>query len=327
MMRVYHASPRIAAILALEGMLPFEIATAWDILKGVGALTPAEGYDVRLCGPEREIDAGGITMRVRHGLRQLASAHTIVVPGIRDPERPTSNEVIRALQAAARRGARIASICTGAFVLAQAGVLDGKRATTHWRMANELARRYPAIEVDPNVLYIESGQILTSAGFAAGLDLCLYLVRRDFGAAIAGELARAAVMPLERAGGQSQFISHAPPAPDGGSLERLLHWLEHNLEKPLTLGSIARRAGMSARTLSRRFREQIGTTPLKWLQHARVRRAQYLLETTDHSVDAIAAAVGFGSASTLRERFRRVAITSPRDYRRAFRVPMGRAST
>ncbi|HKU39900.1 MAG TPA: helix-turn-helix domain-containing protein, partial [Polyangiales bacterium] len=239
---------------------------------------------------------------------------------VMDLNAPISSKLLGALRAAARRGARIASICSGAFILAAAGLLDGKRATTHWLAAAELARRYPAIEVDASVLYVDNGQILTSAGVAAGLDLCLHMIRSDHGAAFAADIARVAVMPLERAGGQSQFIAHEPPSPDGASLEPVLRWMEKNLHAPLTLQQIARRAGTSSRTLNRRFREQTSTTPLQWLLHARVRRAQRLLETTAHSVESIAAAVRFGSASTLRDHFQRVVVASPRDYRRAFRA-------
>ncbi|MET0387949.1 MAG: helix-turn-helix domain-containing protein [Polyangiales bacterium] len=313
------SAARKVALLALDGMVIFDFATPWDVLRSVREFALADGYELRVCGAARDLDLGGFSLRAHHGLAALAQAHTIIVPGVTDLDAPCSPNVLRALRAAAARGARIASICSGAFVLAQAGLLDGKRATTHWRAASELARRYPAIEVDPSVLYVDNGQILTSAGFAAGLDVCLYLIRRDFGAAVATEVARIAVMPLERAGGQSQFISHAPPTPDGASLEPLLGWMQKNLHSPLSLRALAQRAGLSERTLSRRFREQTGTTPLHWLRHARVRRAQQLLETTSLSIESVAAAVGFGSASTLRQRFQHLVVTSPREYRRAFR--------
>jgi transcriptional regulator GlxA family with amidase domain len=214
----------------------------------------------------------------------------------------------------------VASICTGAFVLAATGVLDGLRATTHWASAAELARRHPRIEVDPDVLYVDNGRLLSSAGAAAGLDLCLYLVRRDLGAAAAAAVARAAVMPLERAGGQAQFIVHAPPAPAAPSIAALLEWLERHLRQPLSLAAIARRAGMSTRTLSRQFHAQVGATPAAWIVHARVRRAQTLLETTDLPVERVAAEVGFGSATVLRAHFGRLVGTSPQIYRRSFNV-------
>ena len=229
-------------------------------------------------------------------------------------------EVLDALRRAAARGTRIASICAGAFVLAATGLLDGKRATTHWLATDLLAARHPAVDVNPDVLYVDNGQFLTSAGAAAGLDLCLHLIRRDHGAAVAADAARLSVMPLERDGGQAQFIVHEPPTPDGVTLEPLLRWMHDNADRELTLDDIANHAGMSTRTLNRRFREQTGTTPLQWLHRVRVHRAQYLLETTAHPVDRIATQVGFGSPTAFRDRFKRVTGTSPHAYRRAFRT-------
>jgi len=256
-------------------------------------------------------------MRVQWDLSHLAGADTVIVPGVSNPAMPISDEVIDSLQAAAARGARIVSICTGAFVLAASGLLDGLRATTHWLAAQELASRYPAVTVDPNVLFVDNGQVLTSAGASAGIDLCLYLVRRDYGAAVAADAARLAVMPLERDGGQAQFIIHEPPA-SAAALQPVLHWLEQHLHQSLSLQDIARQAGMSTRTLSRRFLEQTGTTPLQWVTTARVRRAQQLLETTTLSIEQIATAVGFGSATTLRSRFSRLVGNNPQRYRSAF---------
>jgi transcriptional regulator GlxA family with amidase domain len=265
------------------------------------------------------VDAGAFRLRTRYGLRSLAEAHTVILPGVANPAVPTPAPLVRAVRAAAARGARVASICSGAFLLADTGLLDGKRATTHWLAAAELARRHPSIAVDPDVLYVDEGQLLTSAGAAAGLDLCLHLVRRDHGAAVAADSARRSVMPLERAGGQAQFIVHEPPAADGASLEPLQRWLEANLHRPLTLEDLARKAAMSTRTLNRRFREQTGTTPLQWLLRCRVRRAQQLLETTSQSIEHVAGRAGFGSAAALRDRFGRVVGTGPRSYRDSFR--------
>jgi transcriptional regulator GlxA family with amidase domain len=311
------------AVVALDGVVPFDLAVPCGVFGHVRLASGDLGYQVRVCGVHREVDAGTFGMRTRYGLGVLSKAHTIMVPGVMDIEKPVPKELVRALRAAAQRGARIASICSGAFILADAGLLDGRRATTHWLATDELARRHPDIEVDPNVLYVDEGTILTSAGAAAGLDLCLHLVRRDYGSAVAADAARASVMPLERGGGQSQFIVHAPPAPEHSSLALLLPWLEKHLAEPLTLEVIARRAALSVRTLNRRFREQLGTTPLRWLLHARVRRAQTLLETTGHSVESIAATAGFGSVSALREQFQRFVATSPQAYRRAFRPAAG----
>jgi transcriptional regulator GlxA family with amidase domain len=311
------------AVVALDRVVAFDVCTPAAVFASVRRADGRRAYRVRVCGPAREIDAGYFRMRVPHGLAELARADTIVLAGLSDLAARVPASLVRAVRNAAARGARVASICSGAFLLAETGLLDGRRATTHWRAAAELARRYPRIRVDPDVLFVDEGEVLTSAGAAAAFDLCLHLVRRDFGAAAALAAARASVMPLERAGGQSQFIVHAPPAPDGASLAALLAWLERNLAADLTLSAVARRAGTSVRTLNRRFREQTGTTPLQWLIRARVRRAQVLLETTGQPVERVAAAVGFGSPAVLREHFRRVAATSPQAYRRAFRSRSG----
>jgi transcriptional regulator GlxA family with amidase domain len=276
-------------------------------------------YELRICSLQPVIASEHLMLKVRWRLSSLKRADTVIVPGIDNLDRPLPQELLRALRSAVDRGARVASICSGAFVLARTGSLDGLQATTHWLAAEELARRYPAVDVNPDVLYIDNGNILTSAGAAAGLDLCLHLVRRDFGAEIAAHAARVAVMPLERAGGQAQFIVHQQPgAVDHVPIGSLLQWIERNLRKELTLSVIARQASVSTRTLSRRFREQAGATPAQWISGARVRCAQRLLETTGLSVEAIAAETGFGSAAVLRERFGRLVGTSPLAYRRTF---------
>jgi transcriptional regulator GlxA family with amidase domain len=227
------------------------------------------------------------------------------------------------LRAAAQRGARIASICTGAFVLAAAGLLDGKRATTHWRAARELAELHPKVVVDPNVLFVDTGQFLTSAGAAAGIDLCLHMIRRDYGAAAAAGAARLAVVPLERDGGQAQYITHEPAATNT-TIEPVLRWMESHLERGLTLHEIAAQAHTSVRTLNRRFRQQLGTTPLTWMSRARVRRGQALLESTDHTIEEIATQIGFETAATLRLHFRRIVGVSPTRYRRALGTVVSR---
>ena len=249
----------------------------------------------------------------------LAEADTIILPGLADPTAPVAEEVLAALRAATANGVRLASTCVGAFILAAAGLLDGLRATTHWNATDLLARRYPAVRVDPHALFVDNGQILTSAGAAAGLDLCLYLVRKDYGAAVAADAARISVMPLERDGGQAQFIIHEPPLPDGATLEPLLRWMEEHAHQELTLAQIAAQACMSTRTLNRRFREQIGMTPLQWLHRSRLSQAQALLETTDQPIERIAQRAGFGSPTTFRNRFKQGVGTSPQAYRRAFR--------
>lgn len=307
----------VVAVLALHGVIPFDLGTPCEVFGRVTVPGLAEPYRVLVCGEAREVKAGPFDLRVQWGLDQLRRADTVIVPGVATPTMPVSDEVVAALRAAAAAGARLASLCTGTFVLAATGLLDGLRATTHWAAAPELAARYPGLEVDPDVLYVDNGQMLTSAGAAAGLDLCLHLVRRDYGAAVAAQTARLSVTPLERPGGQAQFIVHAPPTTED-TLAPLLGWLEGHLQDPLSLEDIARQAGTSPRTLSRRFKAQTGTTPRQWVLAARVRRAQELLETTRLTADKVAEAVGFESVSAFRDCFSRRVGTTPQGYRRAF---------
>ncbi|MFD1146186.1 GlxA family transcriptional regulator [Saccharothrix hoggarensis] len=308
------------AVLALDQVIPFDLATPIEVFTRTRLPDGRPAYRVGVCGATPTVDAGAFTLQPPWGLAALADADTIVLPGCADPTAPVPDEVRDALRQAAARGTRIASICTGAFTLAATGLLDGQRATTHWLAAAALAERHPAIDVDPDVLYVDNGQFLTSAGAAAGLDLCLHLIRRDHGSAVAADAARLSVMPLEREGGQAQFIVHdQPPAPRGSALEPLLRWMEDNAARDLTLEEIADHAGLSTRTLNRRFREQTGTTPLQWLLRARIRQAQHLLEATAHPVDRIAGQVGFGSSTAFRDRFKRIVGTTPNAYRAAFR--------
>jgi len=309
------------AVLALDNVVAFDLATPLEVFGRVRLADGSQPYDVRVCAPQPEVSAQAFTVRAQHGLEALDTAGTIVLPGCHDATQPVPVEVLTALRTAASRGTRIASICAGAFVLAATGLLDGRRATTHWLGAAQFRAMFPAVELDPGVLYVDEGQFLTSAGAAAGLDLCLHLLRRDHGSAVAAQAARLSVMPLEREGGQAQFIvPEQPAAPRGSELEPLLRWLDDNAGHDLTLEAIAGRAGMSTRTLNRRFREQTGTTPLQWLHRARIRRAQHLLETTAHPVDRIGSQVGFGSPTAFRDRFKRVVGTSPHSYRRSFRA-------
>jgi transcriptional regulator GlxA family with amidase domain len=312
------------AVLALDGVIPFDLSTPIEVFTRVRSAAGRPAYRVRICAATPTVDAGAFTLRAPWGLDALAEAGTIVLPGCADHTAPVPDAVLDALRRAAAGGARIASICSGAFVLAATGLLDGHRATTHWRGAAALARRHPAVHVDPDVLYVDNGQLLTSAGAAAGLDLCLHLIRRDHGSAVAADAARLSVMPLEREGGQAQFmVTDHPPAPRGSVLEPVLRWVSDNCARDLSLHDIAARAGMSTRSLSRHFREQTGTTPLRWLNRARVRRAQHLLEATGHTVDRIAGEVGFGSPTTFRDHFRRVVGTNPHTYRATFRQSVG----
>ena len=310
--------PHRVAVLAFDGVVLGDLSIACEVFGLARTKSGRTAYEVRVCSESPEVESIHVALRVPWRLSSLARADTVIVPGIENLDRPVPASVLRAIRRASERGARLASICSGAFVLAAAGVLDGLRATTHWRAAGDLARRYPNIDVDANVLYVDNGRVLTSAGAAAGFDLCIHLVRRDLGAEAAAAVARLAVMPLERAGGQAQFIKHEPPSDGPGSMTPLLAWIEQNLARDLPLSAIARRAAMSTRTLSRRFRDQVGGTPAAWITRARVRRAQRLLETTDLSIEQVAAEAGFGSAAVLRVHFGGVVGTSPLTYRRAF---------
>ncbi|MET7270955.1 helix-turn-helix domain-containing protein [Streptomyces flaveolus] len=307
------------AVLALDQVIPFDLSTPIEVFSRTRLPDGRPGYQVRVCAERDEVDAGAFALRAPWGLEGLRDADTIIVPGITDPTVPLSPAVRDALRSAATDGTRIASICVGAFPLAATGLLDGLRVTTHWHAARMLSALHPDVDVDPDVLYVDNGQFLTSAGAAAGMDLCLHMIRRDYGSAVAAHAARLSVMPLERDGGQAQFIVHDhAPAPKGSELEALLTWLRENLARDLTLADIAAQSGTSTRTLIRRFRDQTGTTPLQWLHRARIRQAQHLLETTEHSVERIGGQVGFGSPTTFRDRFKRTTGVSPQTYRRTF---------
>ena len=305
------------AVIASHGVVLGDLAIPLEIF---GRVRDREGracYDVRVCGITKMVESEHVRLSIRWRLTWAARADTIIVPGIDRLERTIPAAILHLLRNASKHGARIASICTGAFILAQAGLLDGLRATTHWRAAGELARRYPRAEVDANVLYVDNGNVLTSAGAAAGMDLCLHLIRGDHGASVAAHAARAAVMPLARSGGQAQFIEYTPPE-TSESMAPVLVWMENNLRQNLSLSAVARYARMSTRTLSRRFAEQVGETPAQWILKARIRRAKLLLETTATRVEQVAAEAGFQSASVLREHFRNSVGLSPVGWRRSF---------
>ncbi|MGV9316138.1 GlxA family transcriptional regulator [Streptomyces sp. NPDC003691] len=312
----------VVAILALDGVVPFELSVPGQIFGTANEAAGREHYEIRVCAPGRRAAGaavfGGLRMSTPWGLDGLGDADTVMIPGHADFLKPPSPAVLGALRDAAGRGARLASVCVGAFTLAATGLLDGHRATTHWQHAAELARRHPAVDVDRGSLYIDNGSLITSAGVAAALDLCLHLVRRDLGAALAATTARHTVMPLQRDGGQSQYIEHPAPGGRDTTLQPTLHWLESRLHHDLTLEDIARHAAMSVRSLNRHFRAQTGTTPLQWLLTARVQRARELLETTAIPVERIADETGFGSPSTFRQHFTRRTGVSPRSYRAAF---------
>jgi transcriptional regulator GlxA family with amidase domain len=310
---------RMVAVLAPDGAVGVELAGACQVFAAAYDSVSGEPlYDVRVCGSE-----AGTTIRA-HGLEifraqapyrfeDALEAHTLIVPA----GHTTSPEVLATVSEAHRRGIRIASICTGAFVLAEAGLLDGRSAATHWAHAAELASRFPAVDVRTEVLYLDDGDLLTSAGVTAGLDLCLHLVRKDFGSAVATNVARRLVMAPHRDGGQAQYLT-APVVDNAGSLEPVMRWMHEHLAEPLTLTAIAEHATMSTRTLSRQFRAQTGSTPLQWLIRLRVHRAQELLETTGLTIDQIATTCGFGSPVLLRQHFAKTLATTPTTYRRTF---------
>jgi len=311
---------RVVAVLAVPGVVGFDLMVPCQVFGA--ASDRVRRYAVRVCGAP---GAGSTTRRygaleftAPFGLDGLDDADLIVVPGY-DLRLTVPEAALDALRRAHERGATIASICTGAFVLAAAGLLDGLRVTTHWQYAGYLKRLHPAVDVDPDALYVDNGRLLTSAGVAAGLDLCLYLVGRDHGAAAAAETARSVVMPLHREGGQAQFVSYTPPDADT-AVAPLLDRLRGRLAEPLTLAEMAAAGGLSVRSLQRRFADQLGTSPLQWLLRARIDRARQLLETTDLPVDRVAAEVGFGSPVTLRHHFGRVTGVSPSAYRAAFKA-------
>ena len=309
------------AVVALPNVVPFDLVLAGQIF---GYRTPGEPppyYRLLLCGlaPGLVTMAGGVPIGVPFGLEALAKAATVVVAGLDDVEAPVPEPALVALRTARDRGARMVSICTGAFVLAEAGVLDGHRATTHWAHAERLARRFPKVNVDPRVLYVDDRDVMTSAGMAAGIDLCLHIVRRDHGAEAANTIARRMVVAPHRDGGQAQYIEQPVPVTRDSTLQRIQAWALERLDESLTVEDLARAANTSARNLTRRFNAEVGTTPLKWLQKERVRLAQRLLEQTELPVQRIAERVGFGSAITLRRQFEDIVGTTPARYRGTFR--------
>lgn len=312
----------VAMVRPPQGL--FELACVTEIFGDRRGDVPAR-YELAVCAetPGEVATNGGFTMSVSAGLSALDEADTIVLPGWRPVQAPVSAPVRRALRAAHRRGCRIATICSGAFALAQTGLLDGRRATTHWATAADLQTRFPRIQVDPDVLYVDHGDLATSAGAGAGIDLCLHLVRNDHGAGYAAQVARHLVMPPHREGGQAQYAT-PPTAPDPPpSLAGLLGWIGEGLDEPITLEDMADRLHISSRTLARRFVEQLGVSPGRWLLTQRVNAARALLEETDMPVEVIATRVGLSSATNLRRRFHAALHTTPAAYRRAFRQRQG----
>ncbi|CAN3978965.1 DJ-1/PfpI family protein [Kitasatospora purpeofusca] len=305
------------AVLVLEGAKPLDVGIPAQVFSS----RPSMPYTVRVCGPAPGLVAGGdgLSYHVAEGLEAVEHADTVFVPGYRDPATTAPPAaVVEALVAAHTRGARLAAISTGAFALAATGLLDGRRATTHWHYAKALAERHPRIRVDENVLFVDEGAVLTSAGAASGIDLCLHLVRRDHGVGLSNHVARRLVAAPYRSGGQAQYVPRSVPEPLGDLFAGTREWALAHLAEPLTLEGLARHARVSARTFSRRFVEDTGYTPMQWVLRARVDLARELLERTDLGVEQIADRVGLGTGANLRLHFHRVLGTSPTEYRHTF---------
>jgi transcriptional regulator GlxA family with amidase domain len=330
------------AAVVIDGIAAFELGVVCEVFGIDRRDDGLPGYDFAVVAGERGAIRcqAGFTIQAPYDLDRLDEADLIAVPAVSDRRladgnllaapgggpgagpRPAFPEpLLAALRRAADRGAWVLSVCSGVFVLGEAGLLDGRRCTTHWRHAAELARRYPGAKVDPDVLYVDEQPVITSAGTAAGIDACLHLVRKEQGSRVANGIARRMVVPPHRDGGQAQYIDRPLAQSPAGSLGDMLDWMTLNLGRPLTVGELAAHAHMSARTFARRFTQETGTTPLRWLTSQRILLAQQLLEDTDETVDAIAEQVGFGNAATLRHHFRAWRDTTPDSYRRLFRGP------
>lgn len=325
------AGGRRVVLVAYDGMTVFEFGVTCDVFGGEWSRVFDLGvpwYQFAVCA------AGGRTVRVEGGyqlqipddLSVLSGADTVVVPPAERADSLPAPEVLAGLRQAHAQGARVISLCTGAFVLAAAGLLTGRRVTTHWAECAELARRYPDLLVDPAVLYVDDGDLMTSAGSAASIDLCLHVVRLDYGAEVAARLARQLVVPPYRDGGQAQYIEAPLPLMPGANLfTDTLAWMQQHLDEPQTVSELASRSAMSRRTFARRFEAATGTTPYQWLLRQRLQLAQRLLETSDLPVDSIALQAGFSTAANLRKHFGRRVRTTPQAYRHTFRarIPSG----
>ena len=305
------------AVLVLEGAKPLDVGIPAQVFTSRRGMP----YEVRVCGAAPGLVTGGdgLSYHVADGLEALEHADTIFIPGYREPAREDPPAaVVEALRVAHARGARLAAISTGAFALAATGLLDGRRATTHWRYAAVLARMHPLIDVDPNVLFVDEGSVLTSAGAASGVDLCLHLVRRDHGVALSNTVARRLVAAPYRSGGQAQYVPRSVPEPLGDFFAATRDWALGRLDEPLTVALLAQHARVSPRTFSRRFLDDTGYTPMQWVLRARVDMARELLERSDLGVEQIAARAGLGTGANLRLHFQRILGVSPSDYRHTF---------
>ncbi|MFE3167493.1 GlxA family transcriptional regulator [Streptomyces sp. NPDC059224] len=305
------------AVLVLEGAKPLDVGIPAQVFTTRASMP----YQVRVCGAAPGLVTGGdgLSYHVAHGLDALEWAEIVFVPGYRFPDRnDPPRAVVDALLAAHRRGARVAAISTGAFALAATGLLDGRRATTHWHYTRSLAEKHPLVRVDENVLFVDEGSVLTSAGAASGIDLCLHILRGDLGVAASNHAARRLVAAPYRSGGQAQYVPRSVPEPLGERFAATREWALHRLAEPLTLDALARHAGVSARTFSRRFVADTGYTPMQWVMRARIDLARELLERSERSVEQIAGDAGLGTGANLRLHFQRILGTTPSDYRRTF---------
>ncbi|MBC9725999.1 helix-turn-helix domain-containing protein [Streptomyces sp. TRM68367] len=308
---------RRVAVLVLEGAKPLDVGMPAQVFTTRASMP----YEVRVCGAETGLVTGGdgLSYHVAHGLDALAWADLVFIPGYRYPDRDDPPQaVLDALVAAHDRGARLAAISTGAFALAATGLLDGRRATSHWHYTRALAAKHPLVKVDENVLFVDEGSVLTSAGAASGLDLCLHILRSDLGVAASNHAARRLVAAPYRSGGQAQYVPRSVPEPLGERFAATREWALNRLGEPLTLDVLARHAGVSARTFSRRFVDDTGYTPMQWVMRARIDVARELLERSQLGVEQIAADVGLGTGANLRLHFQRVLGTTPGEYRRTF---------
>jgi transcriptional regulator GlxA family with amidase domain len=310
--------PHRIAVIAPSPVSMFNLAIPEMLFEKV-EVDGRPGYEVVICAvePGPVPTSGGLDLYVRHGLEAVREADTVIVAGTGAPYEPDPR-IVAAVRAAADAGKRIASLCTGAFQLAEAGLLQGRRATTYWAHAEELRRRYPQVDLQADVLYVQDGRYFTASGYAAGIDLCLHVIRTDYGAAVANEVARLALVAPVRPGGQTQF-THTPLPPERGTAcSDTRGWAMRNLDKPLTLTELARHAGVSVRTLTRRFHAESGVSPLQWLLHQRIERARELLETTALPMDQVARACGLGTADSLRVHVVRRTGLTPSAYRAQF---------
>ena len=308
---------RRVAVVVLEGAKPLDVGIPAQVFTTRESMP----YSVRVCGVRAGLVPGadGLSYHVQHGLEALLDAELIFIPGFQRPDSLAApEELLVALREAHARGARIAAISTGAFALAATGLLDGKRATTHWHYSKAFSKRFPAVELNDGVLFVDEGSVLTSAGAASGLDLCLHILRADLGLAAANHAARRLVAAPYRSGGQAQFVPRSVPAPSGERFAKTREWALTQLHEPLTIAALSAHAMVSPRTFSRVFLDETGYTPMRWVMRARLDLARELLENTRIGVDEIAAAVGLGTGTNLRLHFREVLGTTPSEYRRTF---------